>query len=94
MKQKKNRYLIDLEETRSRIALLAGILVFFLTIIAIIIKVDTYSRTNEHPLPESERRSRSVRQGLCVKLRSCRKGNGTSYECGRTVEEIRTARGI
>lgn len=50
MKQKKNRYLIDLEETRSRIALLAGILVFFLTIIAIIIKVDTYSRTNEHPL--------------------------------------------
>ena len=49
MKRKKNQYLIDLEQTRSRVALIAGILVFIFTISAIIIKVDTYSRTNEHP---------------------------------------------
>ena len=50
MKHKKNQYLIDLEQTRSRVALIAGILVFIFTISAIIIKVDTYSRANEHPL--------------------------------------------
>ena len=50
MRQKKNRYMIGLEESRSKIALVAGILVFFLTIYAIITMVDTYSRTSEHPL--------------------------------------------
>ena len=50
MKQKKNRYMIGLEETRSKIALIAGILVFSLTILSIIMMVDTYSRTSEHPL--------------------------------------------
>ncbi len=47
----RKKYLISLEETRSIVALAAGILVFFCTLAAILIKVEVYMiEMGEHPL--------------------------------------------
>ncbi len=49
-KEKANKYLIALEETRSKVALAAGILVFICTLAAVIILAGDSSGLDEHPL--------------------------------------------
>ena len=49
MKTKK-KYLIALEETRSIVALAAGVLVFFCTLTTVFVALDSFDGTGEHPL--------------------------------------------